>query len=145
MSRAMGIDFGSVRIGTAVSDELRMLAHPLETISAGKDAINRIVALATEKKVDAIVVGVPKNMSGESGIAADEANEFIAKLRGRVGCKVVAWDERLTTVAANRVLQEAGKKTRETRGYVDQVAAQMILQGYLDQEQLRREISESGE
>jgi putative holliday junction resolvase len=141
----MGIDYGSVRIGTAVSDELRMLAHPLETIPAGKDAINRIVALANEKQVDAIVVGVPKNMSGESGIAADEANEFIAKLRGRVSCKVVAWDERLTSVAANRALQEAGKKTRETRGYVDQVAAQMILQGFLDQEQLRQEILESGE
>jgi putative Holliday junction resolvase len=145
MSRAMGIDYGSVRIGTAVSDELRMLAHPLETIPAGKDAIHRIVALANEKQVDAIVVGVPRNMSGESGVAADEANEFIAKLRGRVKCKVVAWDERLTTVAANRALQDAGKKTRETRGYVDQVAAQMILQGFLDQEQLRKEILESGE
>ncbi len=145
MSRAMGIDYGSVRIGTAVSDELRMLAHPLETIPAGKDAIHRIVTLANEKQVDAIVVGVPKNMSGESGIAADEANEFIEKLRGRVNCKVVPWDERLTSVAANRALQEAGKKTRETRGYVDQVAAQMILQGFLDQEQLRQEILESGE
>jgi putative holliday junction resolvase len=145
MRRAMGIDYGSVRIGTAVSDELRMLAHPLETIPAGKDAIHRIVALANEKQVDAIVVGVPKNMSGEAGEAAAQANEFISKLRGRVTCKVVAWDERLTTVAAHRALQEAGKKTRDTRGYVDQVAAQMILQGFLDQEQLRQEILESGE
>jgi putative Holliday junction resolvase len=145
MSRAMGIDYGKVRIGTAVSDELRMLAHPLETIPADKGAINRIVALATEKQVDAIVVGVPKNMSGESGAAAAEANEFISKLRGRVSCKVVAWDERLTTVAAHRALQDAGKKTRETRGYVDQVAAQMILQGFLDQEHLRHEFSQSGE
>lgn len=145
MSRAMGIDYGSVRIGTAVSDELRMLAHPLETIPAGKDAIHRIVALASEKQVDAIVVGVPKNMSGEAGAAAEQANQFISKLRGRVTCKVVAWDERLTTVAAHRALQDAGKRTRETRGYVDQVAAQMILQGFLDQEQLRQEILESGE
>lgn len=145
MSRAMGIDYGSVRIGTAVSDELRMLAHPLETIPAGKSAIHRVVTLANEKQVDAIVVGVPRNMSGESGAAATEANEFISKLRGQVKCKVVAWDERLTTVAAHRALQDAGKKTRETRGYVDQVAAQMILQGYLDQEQLRQEISESEE
>lgn len=141
----MGIDYGRARIGTAVSDELWMLAHPLETVPAGKEAINRIIALAKEKQVDAIVVGVPKNMSGESGEAAAEANEFISKLRARVSCKVVAWDERLTTVAANRALQEAGKKTRETRGYIDQVAAQMILQGYLDQEQLRRDLSESGE
>lgn len=145
MSRAMGIDYGLVRIGTAVSDELRMLAHPLETIPAGKEAINRIVALAKEKQVDSIVVGVPKNMSGEIGAAAEEANNFILKLRARVDCKVVAWDERLTTVAANRALQDAGKKTRETRAYVDQVAAQLILQGFLDQEQLRQTFSESAE
>src|SRR5581483_100953 len=133
----MGIDYGSARIGTAISDELRMLAHPLETIAAGKGAIERIVVLAAEKQVDSIVVGVPKTLRGETGPAATEANEFIAKLRGRVTCPVISWDERLTTVAAHRALQDAGKKTRETRGYVDQVAAQMILQGYLDREQLR--------
>jgi putative Holliday junction resolvase len=141
----MGIDYGHVRIGVAVSDELRMLAHPVETVSSGKEAMNRIVALVSEKQVDSIVVGVPRNMSGESGAAAAGANDFIMKLRSRVKCRVVAWDERLTTVAAHRALQDAGKKTRETRGYVDQVAAQMILQGFLDQEQLRQPVSESDE
>jgi putative pre-16S rRNA nuclease len=145
MNRAMGIDYGRVRIGAAISDELRMLAHPLETIPAGKQAINRIVALAKEKQVDCIVVGVPRTMGGESGPAAAEANEFIVKLRSRLACRIVSWDERLTTVAAHRALQDAGKKTRETRGYVDQVAAQMILQGFLDQEHLREGIMDPEE
>ena len=74
-------------------------------------------------------------MSGEIGAAANEALEFATKLRERLPCAVETWDERLTTVAANRALRDAGKKTRETRKFVDQVAAQMILQGYLDREQ----------
>jgi putative Holliday junction resolvase len=75
-------------------------------------------------------------MSGEIGTAANEALEFVAKLRVQVACAVETWDERLTTVAANRALRDAGKKTRQTRKFVDQVAAQMILQGYLDRESL---------
>ncbi len=73
-------------------------------------------------------------MSGEIGKAANEALEFAAKLREQLPCPVESWDERLTTVAANRALSEAGKKTRQTREFIDQVAAQMILQGYLDRE-----------
>jgi putative Holliday junction resolvase len=137
MNRALGIDFGQVRIGLAISDELRLLAHPLETVPAGRDAIPRIAALIVQHKVDCVVVGVPKMMSGKLGPAADEANAFIEKLRAVIGCPIVSWDERLTTVAAHRALQDAGKKTKETRGYVDQVAAQMILQAYLDQQMMR--------
>jgi putative Holliday junction resolvase len=137
MNRTLGIDFGQARIGLAISDELRLLAHPLETVPAGRDAIARIALLIREHEVDCVVVGVPKMMSGKLGPAADEANAFIEKLRGAIACRIVSWDERLTTVAANRALQEAGRKTKETRGYVDQVAAQMILQGYLDQEMMR--------
>jgi putative Holliday junction resolvase len=136
MKRALGIDFGQVRIGLAISDELRLLAHPLETVPAGRDAIARIAALAVRNEVDCVVVGVPRMMSGKLGPAADEANAFIEKLRRVIGCPIVKWDERLTTVAANRALHDAGKKTKETRGYVDQVAAQMILQGYLDQQMM---------
>jgi putative Holliday junction resolvase len=73
-------------------------------------------------------------MSGEIGTAANEALEFVAKLRALLPCEVQTWDERLTTVAANLALRDAGKKTRQTRKFVDQVAAQMILQGYLDRE-----------
>ena len=139
MNRALGIDFGQARIGLAISDELCLLAHPLETVPAGRDAIARIAALILQNKVDCVVVGVPRMMSGKLGPAADEANAFIEKLRNVIGCRIVSWDERLTTVAAHRALQDAGKKTKETRGYVDQVAAQMILQGYLDQQMMRRE------
>jgi putative Holliday junction resolvase len=73
-------------------------------------------------------------MSGEVGKAAQDALEFAAKLRAQLPCPIETWDERLTTVAANRALTDAGKKTRQTRNIVDQVAAQMILQGYLDRE-----------
>ena len=134
MNPVLGIDFGAARIGTAISDELRLLAHPLETIPAGKDAIARIAEIVRERRIDCVVVGVPKLMSGAVGLAADEALRFVEKLRKVITCAVVTWDERLTTVAAHRALREAGKKTRATRGYVDQVAAQMILQGYLDRE-----------
>lgn len=135
MNRTLGIDFGRSRIGVAVSDELRFLAHPLETIPAGKNAIARIAEIVREKKIDNVVVGIPRNMDGSFGPAAGEALKFFKELSAVLPCAVVKWDERLTTVAAHRALREAGKKTRATRGYVDQVAAQMILQGYLDRQQ----------
>ena len=138
MKPILGVDLGQARIGVAISDELGMLAHPLETIPAGKEATARIVELARVKEAQCIVVGVPKTMSGQLGTAANEALSFVAKLKAAVACPVVTWDERLTTVAAHRALRDAGKKTRETRGYVDQVAAQMILQGYLDQKEMMR-------
>lgn len=135
MNPILGIDFGRSRIGLAISDELRFLAHPLETIPAGKNAVDRVAAIVCERKIEIIVVGTPRNMDGTRGAAADETMKFVDKLRGAVSCNVLTWDERLTTVAANRALREAGKKTRETRSYVDQVAAQMILQGFLDRQQ----------
>ena len=135
MNPILGIDYGRARIGVAISDELRMLAHPLETIPAGRDATKRIGEIVRDRKIDIVVVGVPKMMSGAHGPAADEANRFIEKLGAAVNCPIVSWDERLTTVAAQRALHEAGKTTRNSRGYVDQVAAQMILQGYLDRQQ----------
>ena len=132
MNPILGIDFGHARIGVAISDELRFLAHPLETISSDRKAVARIAEIVREKKIAGVVVGIPRTMSGEVGKAAQETLEFVEKLRTVLPCEVAVWDERLTTVAANRALREAGKKTRATRGYVDQVAAQMILQGYLD-------------
>lgn len=136
MNRVLGIDFGRARIGVAISDELGLLAHPVETIPSGPAALGRIAAIVREKNVDCVVVGVPKMMSGQLGPAAEEAKAFIDKLARQIDCKIIAWDERLTTVAAHRALQDAGKKTRDTREYVDQVAAQMILQGYLDRQQI---------
>jgi putative Holliday junction resolvase len=132
MNPILGIDFGRARIGLAISDELRLLAHPLQTIPANKDSVSKIGAIVRDRKIDKVVIGIPKHMSGEIGKAANEALEFAAKLRTQIPCPVDTWDERLTTVAANRALSDAGKKTRQTRNIVDQVAAQMILQGYLD-------------
>jgi putative Holliday junction resolvase len=130
----LGIDFGRARIGLAISDELRLLAHPLETLPGNKDTAKKIAEIIRERKIDKIVVGVPRHMSGEIGEAAKEALEFANKLRAQVPCPVETWDERLTTVAAERALRGAGKKSRKTRNIIDQVAAQMILQGYLDRE-----------
>jgi len=135
MTPVLGIDFGRSRIGVAISDELRLLAHPLETISAGKNAAKRIAEIVRERKIDHVVVGLPRNMDGTFGAAASEAQKFVEELRALIPSEITTWDERLTTVAAHRALREAGKKTRATRGYVDQVAAQMILQGYLDRQQ----------
>ena len=135
MKPILAIDFGRARIGAAISDELQLLAHPLETIAANERPIARITEIVRERNVDHVVVGVPRQLSGKIGDAATEALLFAEKLRAILPCPVIAWDERLTTVAAHRALREAGKKTRATRDYIDQVAAQMILQGYLDRRQ----------
>lgn len=141
MKRLLGIDFGRARVGLAISDELGLLAHPLETFPAGSvnALMERIAAIVREKEVERIIVGLPRNMDGSVGPAANEVLAFVQKLRAQLTCPVLTWDERLTTVAANRVLREAGRKSRTTRGQVDQVAAQMILQGYLDQLQMQAE------
>ena len=132
MNPILALDFGRARIGAAISDELQLLAHPLETIPANEAAPSRVAEIVREKKVDHVVAGLPKRMDGQLGSAATEVLQFVEKLRVIFTCPVVTWDERLTTAAAHRALRDAGKKTRQTRGYVDQVAAQMILQSYLD-------------
>ncbi len=136
MKRILGIDFGSVRVGLALSDELQMLAHPLETVAAvpEKALLARLSSLVTEKEVERVVVGHPRNMDGTYGPAAEGAKAFAEKLRGQVAPEVILWDERLTSVAANRAVRESGRSTRESRQFIDQVAAQMILQGYLDRQ-----------
>ena len=139
MNPILGVDFGRARIGLAISDELRLLAHPLETITSGPRPIARITEIVREKKVDHVVVGIPWQLSGRIGTAASHTLSFVEKLQAILPCPVVTWDERLTTVAAHRALREAGKKMRGTRDYVDQVAAQMILQGYLDRRQYAAE------
>jgi len=85
-----------------------------------------------------VVIGLPRHMNGSVGESASDALAFAEKLRALSSCEVVMWDERLTTTAANRALRDSGRKTRNTRRVVDQVAAQMILQGYLDSAQAKR-------
>ena len=137
MNPILGLDFGRARIGVAISDELQLLAHPLETIQANQQPAARIAEIVRERKIDHVVAGIPKRMNGQIGPAATEVLEFVERLRAILLCRIVTWDERLTTVAAHRALRDAGKKTRHTRVYVDQVAAQMILQSYLDSRALR--------
>jgi putative Holliday junction resolvase len=130
--RILGVDFGRARIGIAVSDELGMLAHPVKTIPASRDAAKQIAEIVREKNAERVVVGLPRHMNGSVGESAAEALAFAEELRKLLPCEVVTWDERLTTMAANRALRDGGRKTRDSRNVVDQVAAQMILQGYLD-------------
>jgi putative pre-16S rRNA nuclease len=139
MNPILALDFGRARIGAAISDELQWLAHPLETIPANERAPFHIAEIVREKNVDHVVAGLPKQMDGQIGAAATAVLEFVEKLRAILPCPVVTWDERLTTAAANRALRDAGKKTRQTRAYVDQVAAQMILQSYLDKRAVQAE------
>jgi putative Holliday junction resolvase len=140
VKRILGVDFGQARIGVAISDELGMLAHPLETIPGARidAAAKRVAEISRDRDVERVVLGMPRHMSGEMGAAAAEVNAFAEKLRPLLQCELVLWDERLTTMAANRALRDAGQKTKHTRGIVDQVAAQMILQGYLDRIQTGR-------
>lgn len=137
MSRALGIDHGDARIGVAISDELNMFAHPLETIVVKEtDALTRLAQIASEKSITTIVVGLPKNMDGSAGPAAEKVRAFVEQLRGRVSCAIKLWDERLTTVAAQKALQASGKNAKQSRGLIDQAAAQLILQGWLDSQSM---------
>ena len=132
MSRVMAVDLGSARTGVAVSDELGMLAQPWKTLPGGEAALEAVVAAAAEIKPVRILVGLPRNMDGSHGPASVGAQAFAESLRVRVACPVDLWDERLTTVAAQRALRESGRKARDQRGVVDQVAAQILLQSWLD-------------
>jgi len=132
VSRTMAVDLGSARTGIAVSDELGMLAQPWKTLPGGAAALEAVVAAVAEIGPVRILVGLPRNMDGSHGPAAEAAKTFAESLRSRVSCPVELWDERLTTVAAQRSLRESGRKARDQRGVVDQVAAQILLQSWLD-------------
>ena len=139
--RALGIDLGEARVGIAVSDDLGMLAHPRETIrvAAGGEAavLKRIAEIVQKEKIGVIVIGLPRNMDGSEGPAAAKARAFAEKLRAATACEVRLLDERLTTVAAQKALHASGRNVKQSRAVIDQVAAQMILQTYLDGESLR--------
>jgi putative Holliday junction resolvase len=134
MLRSLGIDHGDARIGLAMSDELGMLAHPLETVHLREipDPVAHIAAIVARERIGIIVLGLPRNMDGTYGPAAEKVRAFAEKLRAACPCNLKLWDERLTTVAAQRSLHEAGRTIKNSREVIDQVAAQMILQGWLD-------------
>jgi len=129
----LGVDTGDRRCGLALSDDLRMLAHPLETVDVVEtDVFARIEEIVKSRRVARVVTGHPRNMDGSYGPRAEKAREFAEKLRLRLPCPVELWDERLTTVAASRALREAGRDARKQKAVIDQAAAQIILQSWLD-------------
>lgn len=132
--RRLGIDVGSVRIGVALSDPAGVLATPLATVPRVADGadVQTIAALVAEHEVVQIVVGLPRTLAGREGAAADAARGFAAALAAAVEVPVVHSDERLTTVVATRQLRESGRRGRQQRAVIDQVAAVGILQGWLD-------------
>lgn len=132
--RILALDHGTVRVGVAVSDELGMIARPLEFISAEpwEEFIKRLNQLLAELKPEQIIVGLPRNMDGSLGPAAEKVREFVAKLRETITVPIRTWDERLTSVQAQRMLREAGHKAKDQKGRVDATAAAILLQSYLD-------------
>ncbi len=135
--RIMGLDFGSKTVGVAVSDSLLITAQGVEIIrrkEANKlrQTLARIEELIEEYGVEEIVLGMPKNMNATEGERAELTYEFKDKLERRTGLPVFMWDERLTTVAADKAMMEAGVRRENRKDYVDMIAAVLILQGYLD-------------
>lgn len=135
--RIMGLDFGSKTVGVAVSDPLFITAQGVEIIRRKEEnklrqTLARIEELIGEYEVGEIVLGLPKNMNDTLGVRAELSLEFKEKLERRTGLPVIMWDERLTTVAADRTMMEAGIRREHRKDYVDQIAASLILQGYLD-------------
>lgn len=132
--RILALDHGTVRIGVALSDELKMLATPLEYLPAEPFAklVERLRQLIREKEVELILVGLPRNMDGTYGPAALKVQEFVAALRSALTVPIQTWDERLTSVQAHRYLAEGGTRARDRRQKVDQMAAAILLQSYLD-------------
>lgn len=135
--RIMGLDFGSKTVGVAISDPLLITAQGVEIIRRKEEnklrqTLARIEELIVEYGVEEIVLGLPKNMNATEGVRAELTNEFKDKLERRTGLPVVMWDERLTTVAADKAMMEAGIRREKRKDYVDMIAATLILQGYLD-------------
>ena len=129
----LGLDLGQARIGVAISDPDRRVALPLGTVRTGApEDVKAIASIVREQEVEAVVVGHPLSMSGQSREAADHAERFAEALRGFLGLPVHLQDERLSTVQAERDLAARGLRGRERREVIDQTAATVILQAYLD-------------
>ena len=135
--RKMGLDFGSKTVGVAVSDPLLITAQGVEIVRRKSEnklrqTLARIEELIVEYEVDELVLGYPKNMNDTLGERAEKTQEFKDMLERRTGLSVQLWDERLTTVAADKAMIEAGIRREERKEHVDRIAAVFILQGYLD-------------
>lgn len=135
--RILGLDYGTKTVGVAVSDALLLTAQPVETIQREspkrrRRTLARIEELVHQYQVDRIVLGYPKNMNDTEGPRCEATCEFKEELERRTGLPVILWDERLTTVAADEILMETGVRRENRKQYIDQIAAVLILQEYLD-------------
>ena len=142
--RLMGLDYGSKTVGVAVSDPLRLTAQGVETVwrkqeNKLRQTMARIEELISEYQVERIVLGYPKNMNNTVGERAVKSLEFKEKLEKRTGLPVVMWDERLTTAEAERTLMETGVRRENRKQFLDQMAAVLILQGYLDRMNMNKD------
>jgi len=134
MSRALGVDFGDRRTGIAISDDSRVIAFPRETLECPRieQAAAAVARLAEAEAIGEIVVGYPLNMNGSQGPRTARTDQFMAEVAKRTSIPLQKWDERLSTKIAESVLIEAGTRREKRRGVVDKLAAQVILQSYLD-------------
>lgn len=142
--RIMGLDFGSKTVGVAISDPLFITAQGIEIIRRKEEnklrqTLARIEALIVEYEVSEIVLGLPKNMNATEGERVEKTKEFADRLSRRTGLPVSFWDERLTTVAADKAMMEAGIRRENRKEHVDKLAAVFILQGYLDERAMKKE------
>ncbi|MDE7252738.1 MAG: Holliday junction resolvase RuvX [Acetatifactor sp.] len=145
--RIMGLDFGSKTVGVAVSDPLLLTAQGVEIIRRKEEnklrrTLARIEELIEEYEVEELVLGLPKHLNGSEGVRVELTEEFRDKLERRTGLPVVMWDERLTTVSADRTMMEAGIRREHRKEYVDKLAAVFILQGYLDRKRFDEDRNE---
>ena len=147
--RIMGLDYGTKTVGVAISDALGLTAQGIETIQRKEEnklrkTLARIEALIQEYEVEKIVLGFPKHMNNDIGERAEKSLEFRDMLVRRTGVEVIMWDERLTTVEAERTLIESSVRRENRKQYIDKIAAVFILQGYLDSLYLKKQIGEQG-
>jgi len=127
----MALDFGSARIGMALSDLTQTLASPLITIKNDNKAVKTIFRLLEENKVKKLLVGYPLNLKGERGISAEKMAHFIEPLE-QAGVEIIKWDERFSSASAMTLLRQAGKRPYRDKGLIDRSSAAIMLQEYLD-------------
>lgn len=135
--KLLGLDYGTKTVGVAISDGLGITAQPVETITRKspnklRQTLARIETLIEENKVEQIVLGYPKNMNNTVGERAEACEQFKEDLERRTGLEVVLWDERLTTMESERILQAGGVRRENRKAVIDQMAAVLILQSYMD-------------
>jgi putative Holliday junction resolvase len=131
--RLLGIDYGDSRIGLSISDELASFAHPYRTVQCDSKVFHEIRQIVERERITGIVIGLPKNMDGTLGQSAAKAKAFGGELALVIpATNITFWDERLTTIEAQRALHAAGKNAKQSKKMIDQVAAQILLQSYLD-------------